>query len=70
MLLLAYYIGWLFLTARRLRSTNISRSWLIFVILSVNLPVGNIYVNFTQVAALLLTAVAALARERDSVSAA
>lgn len=66
-LFLAYSIGWLLLTARRLRSADISRSWLIFAILSINLPVGNIHVNITQIATLLLTAVAALARDRDLV---
>ena len=60
-----YYTGWLLLTARRLRAADISRSWLIFAILSINVPVGDVYVNITLLATLMLTVVAALARDRD-----
>lgn len=65
---LAWFIGWILLTAQRLRSADISRIWLIFAILSINLPVGDIYVNVTMIAVFLLTAVAALAPDRDPVA--
>lgn len=59
-----YSIGWLFLTARRLRSAEISRAWLIFTIGASILPVGHTYVNMSVIASLLLTAVGAMARDR------
>ncbi|WP_447760290.1 DUF805 domain-containing protein [Sphingopyxis panaciterrae] len=65
-----YYFGWLCLTARRLRAAKISRAWLIFAFLTINLPVGGFYINFTMIAAILLTAVAAVAPDRDPLRAA
>ncbi len=62
---LIYYIGWFFLTARRLRSADISRAWLLFAFFAINVPVGGYYINFTLIAALLLTAVAALVPDHD-----
>lgn len=62
---LGYYIGWFFLTARRLRSADISRAWLLFAFLTINVPVGGYHINFTVIAALFLTAVAALVPDRD-----
>jgi uncharacterized membrane protein YhaH (DUF805 family) len=62
---LIYYIGWFFLTARRLRAANISRAWLVFAFFTINVPVGSYHINFTLIAALLLTAVAALAPDHD-----
>ena len=67
--LLPYFIGWLLLTGRGLRSAGISRSWLIFAVLTINIPVGNFYVNISMIASCLLTAVAALARDQDTVPA-
>jgi len=61
---LLYFIGWLLLTARRLRSADVSRAWLIFAIFSINIPVGDFDINVSAAAALLLTAVAALTRDR------
>ena len=65
-----YVVGWFFLTARRLRAANISRAWLIFAFISISLPIGDSYINFSMVAAILLTAVAAMAANRDQVGAA
>ncbi|WP_447929434.1 hypothetical protein [Sphingopyxis fribergensis] len=62
---LPYFIGWLFLTARRFRSADISRGWLILAVLTINIPVGDFHVNISMIAAILLTAVAALAPDRD-----
>ncbi|AJA07547.1 hypothetical protein SKP52_03090 [Sphingopyxis fribergensis] len=67
---IVYYAGWFFLTARRLRSADISRAWLLFALFRINLPVGDYSVNFTFIAALLLTAVGALAPDHDPYSAA
>jgi uncharacterized membrane protein YhaH (DUF805 family) len=60
-----YFAGWLFLTARRLRSAGISRAWLIFACLTINLPIGGFHINVTMIAALLLTAVGASARDLE-----
>lgn len=62
-----YYVGWFLLTARRLRSADISRAWMIPAFLAINFPVAGYYVNFTMVAALILTAVSALAPDRSAV---
>jgi len=59
-----YSIGWLFLTARRLRAAGISRAWLIFAVGAFTFPVGGAYVNGSIIASLLLTAVGAIARDR------
>lgn len=64
-----YYLGWFFLTARRLRAARIYRAWLIFAFLAINLPIGDFYINFTMIAAILLTAVAAMAPDHDPVRA-
>lgn len=65
---IAYYIGWFLLTARRLRSADISRAWLLFAFFTINFSVGEYRVNFTFISALLLTAVGALASDRDPYS--
>ena len=64
-----YYVGWFLLTARRLRSADISRAWMIPAFLAINFPVAGYHVNFTMVAALILTVVGALARDRSAVTA-
>lgn len=60
-----YFVGWLFLTARRLRSSGISRAWLIFACLTINVPIGDFRINVTMIAALLLTAIGALVRDLE-----
>lgn len=60
-----YSIGWLFLTARRLRSANISRAWLIFTVLGLTFHIGDTYVSGSAVASLLLTGVGATVRDRS-----
>lgn len=60
---LPYFIGWVLLTAQRLRSANISRKWLIFAVFTINIPVGDLHINVSLIAALILTAIAATARD-------
>jgi uncharacterized membrane protein YhaH (DUF805 family) len=62
---LIYCIGWFFLTARRLRSADISRGWLFFALLRIDLSVGGYHINSATIAGLLLIAVAALAPDHD-----
>jgi len=61
---LIYFIGWLLLTARRLRSAEISRAWLLITVMTCILPVGDTYINIPAIASVLLTVVAAMARDR------
>lgn len=61
---LVCFIGWLMLTAKRLRAADISRGWLSLAVLAINLPVAGIHINFSMIAAFLITVVAALARDR------
>ena len=67
--MLPYALGWIFLTARRLRSADISRSWLVLTIVGINIPVGGVYLNISFIVTLLLTAVGALAPDRTVASA-
>lgn len=67
-ILIAYSIGWLCLTARRLRSANISRAWLIFTVLGLTFHIGGTYVSGSAVASLLLTGVGATVRDRSEVA--
>lgn len=66
---LLYYIGWFLLTARRLRSAEISRGWMIPAFVAINLPVAGYHINVSMITALILTAVAAIARDRLAVPA-
>jgi uncharacterized membrane protein YhaH (DUF805 family) len=61
---LVCFIGWLTITSKRLRAADISRGWLILAVLVINLPIGGVYINFSMIAAFLLTIIAAVARDR------
>jgi len=63
---LVCFVGWLMLTAKRLRAADISRGWLLLAILAINLPVAGIHLNFSMIAAFLITVVAALAHDRTA----
>ncbi len=66
---LLYSIGWTLLTARRLRSAGITRRWLLFA-LFVNIPIAGTFVTVSLVITLILIAVATLAPDRHTVTAA
>lgn len=61
---LPYFVGWVLLTGRRLRSADISRSWLIPAVLTINIPIGDVHINVSAVAMMLLTVISAVAGDR------
>lgn len=67
---LPFFIGWLFLTARRFRAADLSRGWLAFAVFTINIPLGDFHLNISIFAAFLLTVVAALVPDQDRASAA
>lgn len=61
---LLYNVGWTLLTARRLRAAGMTRRWLLFA-LFINIPIAGSFVTISMIITLILTAVAALAHDRD-----
>jgi uncharacterized membrane protein YhaH (DUF805 family) len=64
-LLLLSQISVLLLIARRLKNAGITRSWLVLSILTIRIPIGDIYIDLSLIATLILAAVAAFARARN-----